>query len=103
MACRLIVSDLANDDLDEIIGYMVNELKSRDAAANLLDEIELCYENLKTNPLMYAKCTDGRLERLGYRKAVIKNYLLLYRFDEATNTVQVVRFFYGARNYGEYL
>lgn len=47
MACRLIISELANGDLDEIAGYMVNELKSPDAAANLLDEIEMCYVNLK--------------------------------------------------------
>ena len=103
MACKLVVSELANGDLDEIIYYIVNDLKSSIAASNLLDEIEMCYGNIKANPLMYARCTDGRLEKQGYRKAVINNYLLIYRFDEDANMVLVARFFYGGRNYGELL
>lgn len=99
MNCKLIVSELANGDLDEIIGYIVNDLKSPGVAVALLDEIEKCYENLKKNPFMYEKCIDGRLKKEGYRKAVIINYLLIYRFIEEINTVQVARFFYGGRNY----
>ncbi len=103
MGCKLIVSELADRDLNEIIGYIMYDLKSPDAATNLLDEIEACYDNLKTNPLMYAKCSDMRLAKAGYRKALIKNYLLIYRFEESLNAVQVARIFYGGRNYGELL
>lgn len=34
MDCKIIVSELANGDLDEIVGYLVNELKSLVAAVN---------------------------------------------------------------------
>ena len=103
MDCNLIVSELANSDLDGIVGYIIYDLDSPKAAANLLNEIEKCYENLRKNPLMYEKCTDVRLEKDGYRKAVIKHYLLIYRFVEETKTVQVARFFYGGRNYAKIL
>jgi mRNA-degrading endonuclease RelE of RelBE toxin-antitoxin system len=39
------------------------------------------------------------VEKEGYRKAVIKNYILLYKVDETAKTVSVLRFFYGARDY----
>lgn len=103
MDCKLIVSELANSDLDGIVLYIINDLNGPTAAVNLLDEIEKCYENLRKNPLMYEKCTDARLQRDGYRKAVIKNYLLIYRFVEETKTAQVARFFYGGRDYAQIL
>lgn len=48
---------------------------------------------------MYEKCFDPRLKREGYRKAVIKHYILVYKFDESAKTVNVLRFFYGAQDY----
>ncbi|MBP2638541.1 MAG: hypothetical protein H6Q72_4448, partial [Firmicutes bacterium] len=29
----------------------------------------------------------------GYRKAVIKNYVLLYKINEASQTISIMRFF----------
>lgn len=49
--------------------------------------------------MMYSKCGDSRLEKEGYRKAVIKNYILVYKVGEIGKTVIVLRFFYGARDY----
>jgi len=103
MDYKLIVSELANSDLDGIVDYIINELRSPVAAAGLLDDIERCYEHLRKNPLMYEKCTDTRLEKDGYRKAVIKNYLLIYRFEDEIKAVKVARFFYAGRNCTKYL
>lgn len=96
---KLIVSELAHQDLDKIVSYIAIDLASPAAAANLLDEIEKCYGYLKSNPMMYEKCLDVRLEKEGYRKALIKNYVLVYKTDELTKTVNVLRFFYGAQDY----
>lgn len=49
--------------------------------------------------MMYAKCQDQRLEKEGYRKALIKNYVLVYKIDEASKTISILRFFYGAQDY----
>jgi len=48
---------------------------------------------------MYERCHDVYLEKEGYRKAVIKNYMLVYKVDEAAKTVIIHRFFYGAQDY----
>lgn len=50
-------------------------------------------------PYLYEQCCDPRLSSKGYRKAVIKHYLLIYRVDEAQKTVYLLRFFYGRQNY----
>ena len=52
---------------------------------------------------MYALCEDARLREKGYRKVVIKSYLVIYRVDEAANTVYVTRIVYGARDYSKLL
>ena len=61
------------------------------------------YEKLETMPLMFARCRDARLRSMGYRRAVIKNYVMIYRVAESKKTVYILRFFYGARDYEKLL
>ena len=96
---RLVITELAHEDLDNIVLYIAVQLDNSLAAANFLDEVEKCYSFLKNNPLIYERCHDVRLEKEGYRKATINNYILVYRVDEAAKTVTIHRFFYGAQNY----
>ncbi|MHB1654651.1 MAG: type II toxin-antitoxin system RelE/ParE family toxin [Desulfitobacteriaceae bacterium] len=96
---KLIVSELAHQDLDKIISYIAVELVNPVAAGSFLDEVDQCYGYLMTNPWMYEKCQDKRLEKEGYRKALIKNYLLVYKIDEDSKTVSILRFFYGRQDY----
>ncbi|MBN1468550.1 MAG: type II toxin-antitoxin system RelE/ParE family toxin [Fusobacteriaceae bacterium] len=96
---KLIVSELAHQDLGTIVSYIVEELSNPIAASNFLDEVDKCYNYLKTNPLMYEKCQDKRLWKEGYRKVFIKKYVLLYKIDEDSKVVSIMRFFYGAQDY----
>ena len=96
---RLRVSEHANQDLDNIISYIVVQLVNPSAASRLLDEIEKCYAFLKSNPEMYEICTDSRLAKENYRKVVISNYILIYKIVESEKTIIVLRFFYSARDY----
>ena len=48
---------------------------------------------------MYALCNHNRLKEKGYRKAIIKNYIMFYRADEENDTVYIMRFLYGRRDY----
>ena len=73
------------------------------AVGAFLDEVEECYKQLNSNPLVYARSNDLRLAREGYRKAVIKKYLLMFKVDEYTKTVVVYRVFYGAMDYEKML
>lgn len=65
----------------------------------MLDDILKCYDNISLNPLMYALCDNNRLKSKEYRKAVIKNYIMFYRVDEVKQTIYIMRFIYGRRDY----
>ena len=99
MAYKLIVTEAAHNDLDEALGYIAGRLANPAAAAHLLEQVEACYEQLRSFPLLYEVCRDARLQSLGYRKAVVDHYILVYRPTEDEQTVYVLRFFYGGRDY----
>ena len=96
---KLIITELAHQDLDKIVSYIAVELVNPIAAGNFLDEVDKCYGFLKFNPWMYEKCQNKRLEKEGYRRAPIKNYLVVYKIEEESKTVIILRFFYGAQDY----
>jgi plasmid stabilization system protein ParE len=96
---KILVSALAHQDLDNIVSYICEQLSNPKAAGEFLDEVDKCYGYLKNNPKMYEKCQDQRLDAQGYRKALIKNYVLVFKITEATQTVSILRFFYGAQDY----
>jgi addiction module RelE/StbE family toxin len=103
MVYKLVVSKDAHRDIDEITSYIALELKNAQAAIAFLDDVEKSYRNVAENPFMYSLCNDERLRKDGYRKTAIKHYLVLYRVDEAANTVFIVRVVYGARDYSRLL
>ena len=96
---RLVVSELAHSDLDNIISYIAVQLANPIAATDFLDEVEKCYGYLKSNPRIYERCYDARLAKEGYRKATIKSYVLVYKVDQSAKKVIIHRFFYGAQDY----
>ena len=95
----LVVTAQAESDLDDIVAYLVQKLSTPSAACELLDSIEECYQNLRRTPYMYGECSDIRLQTEGYRRAVINNYVLVYKINESSQTVMIMRYFYGARDY----
>jgi len=98
---KLIVTELAHQDLNNIVSYIAVQLANPAAASNFLDEVDKCYGYLKRNPMMYSKCYDSRLGKEGYRKTVAKNYIIVYKVDEDAKKVSILRFFYGAQDYAK--
>jgi plasmid stabilization system protein ParE len=96
---RQHVTELAEQDLDGIVKYMTGELANPIAACAFLDKLEDCYALLKTRPKIYVACDDSYLRGKGYRKALIGNYLLIFRIEEQTKRIHILRFFYGAQDY----
>ena len=96
---NVTVTDEANTDLDEILGYIALALANPQAAASLADKIAECYDDLSDTPYMYGQCQNPRLQALGYRRVSIQHYVMVYRVDEQSKTVYVLRFFYGPRDY----
>ena len=103
MSYKLIVSRDAHEDLAGIVRYIADELENGEAAASFLDDIEVRYKRVVDNPHIYVLCNDARLVGMGYRKIVIKNYLILYRIDEENKTVYIIRIVYGGLDYSALL
>lgn len=99
MMYEITVTHLANEDLDSIVAYIAKTLANPIAATSLLDDISKCYDALSRTPLMYELCRNSRLKALHYRKAIIGNYVMVYKVDEKSKIVYILRFFYGPSDY----
>ena len=99
MGYKIFITKDADNDLDEIISYIVNTLNNPIAAADFLNKLEDGYKSVATNPEMFAYCTDKRLRLSGYRKFFVKNYIVFYRTDKENNTVYIMRIIYAGRDY----
>jgi toxin ParE1/3/4 len=101
MKYKLTITDRAEELLDHILYYIINQLKNPQAAGNLIGEIEHVYSNLENNPKMYAYSEDSFLKSRGYRKAVVPHYdyVIIFRIDEESSSVYIVGFFHGLELY----
>ncbi len=101
MAYKIVETELAVQDLDSILSYIALSLANPAAASAFAAAVEDCYSSLEEMPFLFELCRDPRLRALGYHKAVIKNYVMVYKVDEDARTVNILRFFYGRQDYGK--
>lgn len=84
MAYELIITERAEELLDELIYYLLFRLKSEQAASHLLDAIESIYKRLEENPLQFPLCKDLNLASKHYREAFLTDmhYLVIYKIEK---------------------
>ncbi len=84
MAYELVVTEHADELLDHILRYFIYQLKNKQVAVHLLDEIQNIYDRLEDNPLQFPFSRDTYLANKEYHEAVVgqMNYTqLLGYFD----------------------
>lgn len=89
-------------DLDSTFEYISHVLCADKAAKELMKEIDDSIMNLKNMPYMYPECNEP-LKSLGYRKIVVKNYILIYEVDDEKKNINLLRIFYGRSDYMRFL
>ena len=102
MAYDVILDPKVVDRIDEVADYLTNVLSSPTAASNFLDGLDELVTTLESLPLSYPYSLDARLAARGYRKALVGNYVLLFRVAEAgerSGTVYVTNLFHGPQDY----
>ncbi len=99
MGYKVVQTDLFQGDLDGVIRYIALALDNKSAAVALLDAMDECFDDLGRTPLMYEVCRDPHLRELGYRRAVIRSYIVVYKVDDAERQVTVLRLFHGRQDY----
>ena len=99
MAYNLIVTDRADELIDERVYYLINRLKNSQAAGHLLDGISEVYDRLEDNPYQFADSKDDYLRKRGYKEALISDmqYKIVFRIED--DTVYVVGLFHDLEDY----
>ena len=95
MDYKLVISEHADELLDNLVYYLLYRLKSEQAARHLLDGIDGIYDRLETNPLS----RDVYLANKGYHEAVVPQMDYIVIFDVREDTVNVVGVFHQLENY----
>jgi plasmid stabilization system protein ParE len=95
----LEITASAEADLNQITDYLGNTLANPPAALAVLDEVDRVSDTLEETPELFPLCADSRLAELGYRKAIIRAYILVYEIDRQAQVVRVLRFFHESENY----
>lgn len=92
---NILIFPEAQNDLEEIVDYLAT--LSEQAALKYYDLIIEQIGTLKTMPERNPLLKDAQLRLRGYRKLLIKNYIVLYVINEAT--VEIRRILYARRQY----
>lgn len=71
MGYRIRVTEHAEELLDNLVGYLLNRLKSEQAARHLLDGVDNVYDRLEENPFQFPNSRDAYLGKMGYREAIV--------------------------------
>ena len=96
---RVDVSKVAENDLGEIVRYIASQLSSPDTAMDMMELLEESMSSLSEMLQRFSLLEDDRLSQMGYRKLVVKNYIVFFSIDERNKVVDVERILYARRNW----
>ncbi len=88
----------AEQDLDEILGYIKNELKNPDAAARFGQKVFRCCDTLCAQPEAGMFVENEYLTDKQVRRILVENYIVYYKAAAEEKTVYILRIVYGYRN-----
>ena len=100
---KVKITSMAFNDLREIFSYISSTLSAEEAAKNLMKNIDDAITSLNEMPHCHNLSLDQTLREKGYRRAVVKNYVILFLIDEKEKTVTVARAFHGKMDYAKYI
>ena len=95
---QLRYTQLARDDMLEILVYISEDLDAPRSAERILAKIESDLDRLRDNPYSAPIARDNYLSSQGFRVLVSGKYLALHKVNDITKEVVVYRVVYGKRN-----
>lgn len=99
MAYNLSITEYSDEQLDNILYYLIYQFKNEQAAKHLLDEIERIYDRLEENPLQFPACKDAYLAKRGYREVVTGQMDYVIVFSVRMDVVNIVGIFHELENH----
>lgn len=95
---RYELTERAVKDLDEIAGYLRDDLDNAREAMSLLYEVSKCVQRLCSFPASGSRILEEYLPEKNVRKVIVGNYILYYRVLKEQELVRVLRVVHGSRD-----
>ena len=96
---NVYVSDSFQKDLMQIVYYINHSLSAPFTAANFAEIIENTLYDLSLMPHRYVLVSDLYLGKKGFRKCIIKKYILFFTIDEDSKSIYVHRILHSRQNW----
>ena len=96
MAYEYEITDIALEEIDSAVKYILNFFSNKKAATDLLDEIEKSINNICDYPFSYPDCSYYYVKDKNIRHSIIKNYVLIYKIDD--KKITFLRFKHSKQN-----
>ncbi len=93
----------ADADLDDIVGYIAVELANPKAVSDFLDKLQEAIEEARAFPESGSLVINEFVPNTKIRKKLTGNYIMYYLPDSAEKMIFVLRIVYGRRNMDEIL
>lgn len=99
MIYNLIISEHADELIENIIRYMIRKLKNPSAALHFINSLDTVYDRLENNPYLFKESEDPILYKRGYREAHLADmdYRVIFRVD--LQDVYIVGVFHDLEDY----
>ena len=103
MIYKVIISNHATLQLDNIIRYVLQKLENKRAAQEIMAGIESAFRKLERHAEVFALCDDQYLSDKGYRKYILEkhNYVIIYKIEN--EEVLIAGIFHMKENYADKL
>ena len=99
MKYQIIMTDKANEQLQDIIMYIADESKSKEVALNYLVRLEEAILKLEDFPFMGVKPRYLTLKRQGYLVLIVEKHLIFYKIDQVKKKVLIYAVFNSKQEY----
>ena len=96
---KVDISDLAKQDIRDIVSYISNDLQEPVIAGKTADAIIDAIYSLEDMPLRVGLVNDDRLAGKQIRGLRVKNYTAFFRIKELSKTVEIIRVLYSRHNW----
>ena len=96
---KTIITEPAEQDVEQAARYIAKELQNPIAANQLLDDIESAVTSLEILPIRHSFVKNEDMANLGFRFLTVHNYLVFYIVRDDKKSVMIERFLHRRRDW----
>ena len=99
MKYQIVMTDKANEQLNDLIMYIADDSKSKEVALNYLNRLEEAISKLENFPFMGMKPRYLTLKKQGYLVLIVEKHLIFYKVDQEKKQVIIYAIFNSKQEY----